>query len=390
MEEVKYAYWLCNLPGIGDRTIHRMLRVGKSAERIYRECARRETSVQERLLNKYQGILTQKQVDAMLESARNVDPEEEYGKLQAMGIRFLHFENREYPEKLRVIPDPPYGIYVKGRLPDESRLSVAIIGARECSEYGKYVGRELGRVLGENGVQVISGMARGIDGISQQAAVDSGGMSFGVLGCGVDICYPSENRGLYEQLIRQGGVISTFPIGTEPRAALFPPRNRIVSGLADVVIVVEARQKSGTLITVDMALEQGRDVYVVPGRLTDRLSDGCNRLLKQGAGILLSPEDFLEEMRTLYPSKCLGAGGGRMSGDNMDPEGAAEADQTPKESLERKIYNCLELTPRSVEQIREAVGEGVAYLQVQQILMRLCLSGHIKQASPGFYCKEKP
>lgn len=185
--------------------------------------------------------------------------------------------------------------FYKGRLPKDTIPSVAVIGARECSEYGRYVAEELGRYLGTHRIQVISGMARGIDGISQQAALSAGGTSYGVLGCGVDICYPSQNRRLYEELGREGGLLSTYAPGIRAMPAYFPPRNRIVSGLSDALIVIEARQKSGTLITVDMALEQGRDVYVVPGRITDRLSDGCNRLLNQGAGVMLSPEQFLEE-----------------------------------------------------------------------------------------------
>ena len=202
----------------------------------------------------------------------------------------------EYPQRLKNISGRPRNLYVLGRLPEENRLSVAIIGARDCSEYGKYVARELGTVLGGSGIAVISGMARGIDGISQEAALNAGGSSFGVLGCGVDVCYPKENRQLYERLKLSGGILSEYPPGSPALACHFPPRNRIVSGLADVIVVIEARVKSGTLITVDMALEQGREVYVVPGRVTDRLSDGCNRLIKQGAGILLSQEELLREL----------------------------------------------------------------------------------------------
>lgn len=139
-------------------------------------------------------------------------------------------------------------------------------------------------------------MARGIDSISQEAALQAGGRTYAVLGCGVDICYPKSSRRLYEQILEQGGILSTFPPGTEPIKRLFPERNRIVSGLADVILVVEARQKSGTFITVDMALEQGREVYAIPGRLTDRLSDGCNLLLQQGALIAVSPKDLLQHL----------------------------------------------------------------------------------------------
>ena len=171
------------------------------------------------------------------------------------GIRVVERGERDYPARLLEIPDPPERLYVLGRLPEENLPSVAIIGARECSEYGSYVAARLGECMGRNGIQVISGMARGIDGIGQTAALDAGGSSFAVLGSGVDVCYPARNRRLYERLRERGGVLSEYPPGTPALSRNFPPRNRIVSGLADAVVVVEAREKSGTLITVDMALE---------------------------------------------------------------------------------------------------------------------------------------
>ena len=212
------------------------------------------------------------------------------------GIRMVERGERDYPARLLEIPDPPERLYVLGRLPEEKVPSVAIIGARECSEYGSYVAARLGECMGRNGIQVISGMARGIDGIGQTAALDVGGSSFAVLGSGVDVCYPARNRRLYERLRERGGVLSEYPPGTPALSRNFPPRNRIVSGLADAVVVVEAREKSGTLITVDMALEQGKEVYAVPGRVTDALSSGCNRLVKLGAAMLLDPEELAETM----------------------------------------------------------------------------------------------
>ena len=179
-------------------------------------------------------------------------------------------------------------------MPLENEPAAAIIGARLASGYGREQARRFGRQIGARGISVISGMARGIDGIAQKAALDAGGRSYAVLGCGVDICYPEENRELYERLQQQGGVLSEYPPGMQPIAKLFPPRNRIISGLSDLVLVIEARKRSGTLITVDMALEQGREVYALPGRVSDSLSDGCNRLIRQGAGPATCPQDILE------------------------------------------------------------------------------------------------
>jgi DNA processing protein len=219
------------------------------------------------------------------------------------GINFITFKEPGFPEKLSEIPDAPVGLWYIGSLPASDIPSVAVIGARECSSYGECVAKGLGAALGRAKVQVISGMARGIDGISQQAAWDEGGLSYGVLGSGADVCYPPSNRRLYDSLRLSGGIISIYPPGEMALPQNFPPRNRIVSGLADAVVVVEARQKSGTLITVDMALEQGREVYAVPGRITDRLSDGCNGLIGQGANVFLSPDIFLAELAEIISAK---------------------------------------------------------------------------------------
>ncbi len=225
---------------------------------------------------------------------RKQEPERIEEELKKAGVRFVAALEERFPQKLKEIPDPPFGIYFKGRMPEENEPAAAIIGARLASGYGREQARRFGRRIGARGIAVISGMARGIDGIAQKAALDAGGKSYAVLGCGVDICYPEENRDLYEQLLQEGGVLSEYPPGTFPDARLFPPRNRIISGLSDLVLVIEARKKSGTLITVDMALEQGREVYALPGRVSDALSDGCNRLIRQGAGAATCPEDILE------------------------------------------------------------------------------------------------
>ncbi len=313
-------------------------------------------------------------------------------------MRKVFREDAEYPQRLREIPGAPKCLYVTGRLPREDVPCVAVVGARECSEYGKRVAAWLGRELGNAGVQVVSGMARGIDGICQEAALEAGGISFAVLGCGVDVCYPKQNRELYECLCVRGGVLSEYEPGTPPRAQNFPPRNRIVSGLADAVVVVEAREKSGTLITVDMALEQGREVYVVPGRITDGLSAGCNRLMKAGAGILLDVGEFVDEVW----GRC---GARRISGWKRGEErckerqekietaisGGGKENQGERQSAlsseGRMVLEAIDLYPRSVEEIRRALGAKMEERQLNAVLMRLCLTGAVSQVSPGHFCK---
>ena len=213
-----------------------------------------------------------------------------------------------YPEKMKQLTSMPQTLYYAGSLPDGGAPSVAIVGARLCSPYGRDTAYEFGRILAREGVQIISGMAAGIDGYAQTGALDAGGRSFAVLGSGVDICYPRSNGTLYRRLLKEGGILSEQPPGTKPYPYHFPSRNRIISALADLVLIVEAKSRSGSLITVDFALSQGRTVFAVPGRVGDLLSDGCNYLIAQGAGIAWSPDAILQELkimedRGLFPKK---------------------------------------------------------------------------------------
>ncbi len=284
--ENKIAYMLHSIPGVGNKTLFKLYEYfGSGAEII--DASEKEL----------RNILTKRQYNALLSKKKAWDVEAEYEDLYNRGIDFYYYSSDGYPNRLKNIPDPPFGLYCIGKLPDEDIPSVSIIGARVSSEYGKYAANVFGDGLAELGIQIISGMARGIDGIGQLAAINAGGESYGVLGSGVDVCYPEENRFLYEKLICRGGIISEYYPGTQPKPHYFPPRNRIISGLSDAVLVIEARQKSGTLITVDMALEQGREVFAVPGRVNDGLSSGCNSLIRQGASIATSPEDIAEYLR---------------------------------------------------------------------------------------------
>lgn len=368
-----YTYWLDRVENITKKEKFMLLKELGSGEEIYRASMLDLIGVLGNI-EKAQTLINQRKIDKIKWN---------YDKLLKENIRFCGFMEDAYPQRLRMIPDPPLTLYYLGNLPKEEQLSVAIIGARECSEYGKYVARELGKYLGEKGVQVISGMAKGIDGISQQAALEVGGMSYGVLGCGVDVCYPKENIGLYEQLKKQGGLLSIYHPMTQPKPQLFPPRNRIVSGLADALVVVEARQKSGTLITVDMALEQARDVYIVPGRVTDRLSDGCNQLLKDGAHVFLNPSDFFRTLSEQYPDKVFQ--------DNKCKENLKK--KTEQENLSEEellVYQLLDYYPQNYDQmsarLREMERQDVL-ANLSGVLMKLCMIGKCKQISTGWFQK---
>lgn len=292
--------------------------------------------------------------------------------------RCIWMGDAEYPKKLAEICHAPKKLYVRGTLPDPDLPSAAIIGARECSIYGREMARWFGEELARAGVQIISGMARGVDGTAQMAALRAGGDSFGVLGCGTDICYPKENRKLYEMLCRQGGVLSEHPQGTPPISRHFPSRNRLISALSDCVLVIEARKKSGSLITADFALEQGREVYVLPGRLTDALSGGCNALLCQGAGLALSPDHILEFFRNSGRYKgWTGRAGAQKKKEKTEREKHfPEAENLDKN--EKLVLAQLDERPAGLQEIFERIkatkeGENMELPQVTKILMELAM-----------------
>lgn len=281
-EEWKYEYWLANVKGVRSRTKRQLREEMKGAKNIY--------YIEETKLKNYTD--SEEEAHTIIESIKKWELEEEYLKMEKLGVTFLPYFHKDYPNELKIISQPPYAIYLKGKLIRKDSLKAAIVGARQCSPYGEYMAIDFAETLAEAGIDIISGLARGVDSAAQRGALNAGGISYGVLGSGVDICYPRENIGLYVDLQEQGGVISEQPLGSPPLPQYFPARNRIISALADIVLVMEAKEKSGSLITADQALEQGKEVYALPGPVNSGLSKGCNRLIKQGAGILLSQRTF--------------------------------------------------------------------------------------------------
>ena len=355
-----YEYWLSAIRPLSDKK-KRLLREeygdGKTIYNI--------EEIHLRFLN----FLESRDVDTILRSKKEWEIEKCWEKLQEQGIRMIPYFSEEYPKKLTNISQPPYALYVKGSLPRENQVSVAIVGARRCTHYGEQIALEYGEALASEGIQIISGMARGIDGAGQRGALNAGGATYGVLGCGVDICYPRENIGLYMDIQQKGGIISEQIPGQPPLPAYFPERNRIISGLADVVLVIEAKEKSGSLITADMALEQGKDVYALPGPVTSSMSQGCHRLIRQGAGILISPEDLLIEL-----------------GINIVNQGQIiDKNEKVLESTENMVYSCLGLFPKGMSQLLEETGLNVQELLEQ--LITLEMKGYVKEISKYYYVK---
>lgn len=399
--EQPYAYWLMCAP-IGDATKSRLLlRFGRPSGVF-------ETS-EKALLDSTLSIDKKERWIAYIKERKEENAKREYEELQTKGILFYPEYHPHYPVKLLSIPARPFGIFVKGKLPDIRQRSLAIVGARDCSEYGQYVARHFAEKMAQNGVAVISGLARGIDGIAQRAAMEAGGESFGVLGCGADICYPKSNEKLYRMCMERGGILSTYLPGTPPTPNLFPPRNRIISGLSDGILIIEAREKSGTIITADLALEQGKDVFVIPGRVTDRLSDGCNSLIRQGASLIQSPEQLLEELNIGYGKACVtgyeeeenpyeqGKEGG-----NSAQRVAYKADDCIGQSDNRETFSQFTLEEQaflqlfdlellSIEQIRRKMVansflKNITLPQTMEMLMKFVIMGQLR-AEGGYYAK---
>lgn len=331
--QLPYAYWLHNINGIGNRKIQGILQIGIMPEELYNMG---KTQMEKLLIGKNK--MTQNNIEHIVNSRNAETIFKNYEELKRKEIKFYPCFHPDFPTKLNHIPDKPFAFYNIGKLPDEEKKTVAVIGARECSEYGKYVAEKIGIKLGGNGIQVISGLARGIDGIGMQSALLAGGQVFGILGNGVDVCYPKENQKIYDRLLKQGGIISEFPPGTKPLSAHFPMRNRIISGFADAVIVVEARERSGTLITVEMALEQARDVYAVPGRVTDSLSDGCNRLICDGAAMVLNLDELMRDI-------------GVPMAQEIDKRFIEQNIQNKQKKEEKEILEIIESEPKTIQGI---------------------------------------
>lgn len=285
-------------------------------------------------------------------------------------VLYITQENEAYPEKLRHIYKPPKGLYVKGHLPNPNVTSLAIIGARDCSSYGREVAYYFGKELAKAGIQIISGLARGVDGAAHRGAVDEIAGTYGVLGCGIDVCYPKQNAELFLEMEKKGGIISEYPGSEPPIAGYFPVRNRIISGLSDGILVVEAREKSGSLITVEHALEQGKDIFVIPGRIYDELSKGCINLFKAGAIPVCSPMDILSYYGLAADEK----------------NGHKKKIKNMLENSEEMVYSRLCLVPKH---LNEVVNEtNLPITEVMQTLISLEIKGYIKQPLKCYYIKQ--
>ena len=354
-----YWEWFCSIPGIYRRHREILLHCFGGPEGVWQAGAGEWKHLKEHGCD-WVGCVETYQKES--------DPQETVYKNRQLGIQFTSCEQSDYPKLLRSIQDFPYGIFYKGCLPAKEKKQIAVVGARVCTHYGKHLAEQLAGQIAQAGGEVVSGAAYGIDGAAQWAALSAGGASFAVVGGGVDCRYPRANDRLYDRLEEEGGVLSEFPPGTKPLRYHFPLRNRIISGLSEIVTVIEAKHGSGSLITADYALEQGRTVLAVPGRLDDELSRGCNELIAQGAGVILSPESFAEQV---FP--------------DFRHQKKNKVDDIALAPSEKLVYSSLDLHSKSLWELEECTSLSLADLSGS--LLALEAKGLVREMERNYYVK---
>jgi DNA processing protein len=293
-------------------------------------------------------------VDGVVAKRAQVDLDREMERVARRGIGLLTWDDADYPKLLKSIHSPPPLLYVKGKLTPQDDWAVAVVGTRRVTIYGREATTTLTGALARSGATVVSGLAKGVDTMAHRAALDAGGRTIAVLGHGLDSVYPPENAKLSAEIAQHGALISDYPLGTQPEAGNFPPRNRIISGLSLGILVVEAGDTSGALITADYALEQGRDVFAVPGNVTSRMSRGTNRLIQQGAKLVMTAQDVLDELNL-----------------TMVPQQLAMRELLPENASESALLKHLSTEPTHIDQICRDSGLPIADVSATLTMMEL-------------------
>lgn len=355
-------YWLALnfIPGIGPVLINALLDRFGDPEHIFKASREELTSV-EGIGQRLAGMIKETDVRGHVDR--------ELRLIEKFNASIVTIGDPSYPKHLRQIYDPPPILYVRGDLRPEDELAISMVGSRMTSSYGRIITERIAGDLARSGVTIVSGMARGIDSSAHRGALSVGGRTIAVLGCGVDIVYPSENRRLFDEITAKGAVISEFPMFTPPEAPNFPRRNRIISGLSLGVVVVQASSRSGSLITARYALEQNREVFAIPGNVGTAASIGTNRLIKQGAKLVESAEDILEEF--LFRVRH-----GELKFGDRD---------IPLEEDEERVFRFLEEEPIHIDSI--IAGAEMSPSRVSTVLLQLELKGLIQQLSGKRFMK---
>jgi DNA processing protein len=311
-------------------------------------------------INLAEAGLSGKLIERIVQARQQVDLEMVWARIESQGIKILTWEDTAYPQRLKEIEQPPPVLYVRGEYLPDDLYAVAIVGTRRVTPYGRQITEELSSYLASNGITVVSGLARGVDAIAHQTALRAGGRTIGVLGSGIDKIYPPEHRQLAQQMMGQGAIVSDYAPGTPPDASNFPPRNRIISGLSLAVVVVEAGETSGALITAEFAAEQGREIFAVPGSILAPQSKGTNKLIQKGALPLLSINDLMQALNLT-----------RMG------EHKAARKMIPADETERRVLGILSAEPLHVDEIRNQTELPIEKVSATLALMEL--KGMVRQ-----------
>lgn len=298
--------------------------------------------------------LPQKVVDNFVRMKPQVDLDRIMERIHTQGVKVMTWEDADYPRRLKEINQAPPVLFIKGSINVEDDWAVAVVGTRRVTPYGRQVTSEIAAFLAQNGVTVVSGLARGVDAIAHQTALQNGGRTIAVLGSGVDVIYPPEHRRLAGEIAQQGALVSDYPLGTQPDGINFPPRNRIISGLSLATIVVEAGEKSGALITAEFAVEQGRDVFAVPGSILAPQSEGTNKLIEEGARPLLKMTEILEVLKL-----------------ERIPEKQSARKLNPLNPVEKKVLASLSQEPVHVDELSSLTGLSISEVSATLTLMEL-------------------
>jgi len=362
-EKIEQWLLLNMIPGVGSSRCQKLLKHFGSPQAIL------EASVKE--LEHVSGIgeYTARQIVNLKDK---LDVERELSRIEKQKICIITFFDENYPSNLKSIFDPPVLLYVKGKLLPEDIIAIAMVGTRRPTAYGKMVAEKLSGELAERDVTVVSGMARGIDSFSHRGALSRGGRTIAVLGCGIDVCYPPENRDLLNEISEKGAVVSEFPMGTRPERMNFPLRNRVISGLSLGVVIVEAGPKSGALITAECALEQGREVFAVPGNIFNLETKGTHSLIKEGAKLVEGYGDIIEEiscLRDVLP---------------VTPTTKLQR-QVELSEEEERVYNLLSFEPIHIDLISKE--SGLPINRISPILMNLEMKGRIREVAGKMFLR---
>lgn len=354
------AYWIAfnMVMGIGPTRLQALLDVCGTAEAAW------HAPIQQLQAAK----LDRRTIENFLQARHSIDPQREWERTQAAGVQVLTWEDSAYPAALRNIDGSPPVLYLRGRLTSQDEWTIALVGTRRASTYGREVAQVLATELARQGVTIVSGLALGVDTVAHRAAIDAGGRTLAVLGSGVDQLYPPQNRGLALAIAEQGAIISDYALGTRPDAGNFPPRNRIISGLSRGVVIVEAGERSGALITAKYAAEQGRELFAVPGSILHPGSVGCNTLIQQGATPLLTVDDVLDHLNLTRLNERIDA-----------------RTTVPADPEEQSLLAYLSAQPCHIDDLVRATARPPA--QISSLLAVMELKGLVRQVAAMTYVK---